>query len=118
VQPSLRGVRFGSTGEALPNGVVICLSMLIGRLEKCQLEDVLRLTTNFRHFTRASTMSVSGITATNLEFFNNQVLRWPRLLQSAFCAIMALTFLSALSRVRSRCALNRTTDSTRAACTG
>jgi hypothetical protein len=72
VQPSLHGVKFGS-GEALPNGVVICLSMMIGRLEKCQLEDVLRLTSNFRHFTRASTMSVSGITATNLEFFNNQV---------------------------------------------
>lgn len=70
-RPSLHGVKFGS-GEALPNGVVICLSMMIGRLEKCQLEDVLRLTSNFRHFTRASTMSVSGITATNLEFFNNQ----------------------------------------------
>jgi len=71
---ALRDIKFGTADQAavLPPGVIVCLSMLIGRLEKCQLEAVLRLTTNFRHFSRASTMAVSGTTISNLELFHNQ----------------------------------------------
>ncbi|KAL6067844.1 Mismatch repair protein msh3 [Balamuthia mandrillaris] len=56
----------------LPQSILPCFSVLVEHLSSYHLANALRLTTNFKHFSNATTMFLPGSTLANLELFQTQ----------------------------------------------